>query len=127
MFGEIEVLDPKPKTLRANEMAHIVCEWQSGAEIDRTPYELYERICEEVEELGYASIEEDNRAIADEAIDILILTLQTILQAGYDPETLFLEKMETIYQKYPPEKVRELKKGNGRDGALQILKNEWST
>jgi hypothetical protein len=138
MFGEIEVLDPKPKLpercLTLNEAQACQSQWENGTGIDRDVFKQSERLGEEYNELLEEAYEytlepspERARATGREAIDIVIIALGIIDKLGLTADDLFREKLERNWRKYPMGAVEELRAtGLTTDEAMAHLKGRWN-
>lgn len=122
--------------VNANDMMAYQQWWETRVleEEERTPDTRFERALEEIVEFLLAHREyqaeptvENGRAAAEEMVDVLIVGMGYIDSLGYDPENLFVEKMERNHIKYNVVKNRELRAGGmTSEQALQRQKNQWN-
>jgi len=92
-----------------------------------TPETRFARALEEVEELRTA-VEEghDPREIAMEATDVIITMLGVIDTTGYNAENLLHEKIATIFSKYNPTQLENLRaNGHSHHEAIALAKVMW--
>lgn len=67
------------------------------------------------------------KAVAEEAVDTIIAAMGVLSCTGYDFESLFFKKMETIYQKYNPAIVAAFRNtGLSVPEALTATKGSWN-
>lgn len=67
------------------------------------------------------------KAVAEEAVDTIIAAMGVLSCTGYDFDSLFFKKMETIYQKYNPAIITAFRStGLSVPEALAATKKSWN-
>ncbi len=108
-------------------------EWQTAViptELN-TPRHHFNRSLEEMKELHDAVLldngsPETRNAVHEEAADVMIRMIGLIVSAGGNVSEVLDRKIQTMQEKYPPEKIQgQLKAGVPFDLAMATQKSRW--
>ncbi len=116
-----------------NDCQAILSRWETDCGLERTTFDRVMRKGEEDLELLEAlkkfllcNSQENREAVANEAMDVIVITLSVIETLGYDAERMFEDIMDTNYEKYNPHRMKELiDSGLEPLEAMSKLKEDW--